>query len=375
MSGSDADRWRVALENCASDLARAGYASSTIERTLKHVRKFAAERALGPWDVTHEDVERWYDSLTCSPRGAYVYRTSLRVFYRWAYRAGRVFVDPTEATSRRQLRHDPPASWVQPIEAYRRWMVSAGFTRQTIDTRMQWLVRMARELPVAGPWDATGDVLVEWHSGHRWGRETARSVRYTVRSFYGWAHEAGHVQDNPSLALPTIRTMDQSRMPADDRDYGDALAAAGPREALILRLGAELGLRRAEIAQVHARDVQDAPDGAWLRVLGKGGKLRHLPLPDDLAEVIRERAGRGFLFRGDDRGHLSPRYVGKIASGLLPPGVTLHSLRHRFATRAYAADRDVFAVQQLLGHAQANTTQRYVKVPSSALRATVAAAR
>lgn len=211
---------------------------------------------------------------------------------------------------------------------------------------MQWLVRMARELPVAGPRDATGDVLVEWHSGHRWGRETARSVRYTVRSFYGWAHEAGHVQDNPSLALPTIRTMDQSRMPADDRDYGDALAAAGPREALILRLGAELGLRRAEIAQVHARDVQDAPDGAWLRVLGKGGKLRHLPLPDDLAEVIRERAGRGFLFRGDDRGHLSPRYVGKIASGLLPPGVTLHSLRHRFATRAYAADRDVFAVQQ-----------------------------
>ena len=375
MSGSDADRWRIALENCAADLARAGYAPSTIERTLKHVRKFAAECALGPWDVTHEDVERWYDSLTCSPRGAYVYRTSLRVFYRWAYRAGRVFVDPTEATSRRQLRHDPPASWVQPIEAYRRWMVSAGFTRQTIDTRMQWLVRMARELPVAGPWDATGDVLVEWHSGHRWGRETARSVRYTVRSFYGWAHEAGHVQDNPSLALPTIRTMDQSRMPADDRDYGDALAAAGPREALILRLGAELGLRRAEIAQVHARDVQDAPDGAWLRVLGKGGKLRHLPLPDDLAEVIRERAGRGFLFRGDDRGHLSPRYVGKIASGLLPPGVTLHSLRHRFATRAYAADRDVFAVQQLLGHAQANTTQRYVKVPSSALRATVAAAR
>ena len=71
----------------------------------------------------------------------------------------------------------------------------------------------------------------------------------------------------------------------------------------------------------------------------------------------------------------SPRYVGKIASGLLPPGVTLHSLRHRFATRAYAADRDVFAVQQLLGHAQANTTQRYVKVPSSALRSTVAAAR
>lgn len=254
-------------------------------------------------------------------------------------------------------------------------MLSASFTRQTIETRMQWLVRMARELPVSGPWDASADDLIEWHSGHRWGRETARSVRNTVRSFYRWAHEAGHVAVDPSLDLPTVRTIDQSRMPADDRDYADALSAAGEREELMLRLGAELGLRRAEIAQVHARDVHDAPDGAWLRVLGKGGKLRHLPLPDDLAELIRERAGRGFLFRGNDRGHLSPRYVGKITSNLLPQGVTLHALRHRFATRAYAVDRDVFAVQQLLGHARADTTQRYVRVPSSALRSTVTAAR
>lgn len=52
----------------------------------------------------------------------------------------------------------------------------------------------------------------------------------------------------------------------------------------------------------------------------------------------------------------------------LPDGVTGHALRHRFATKAYAVNRDLFAVQQLLGHASPNTTQAYVKVPEESLR-------
>lgn len=51
----------------------------------------------------------------------------------------------------------------------------------------------------------------------------------------------------------------------------------------------------------------------------------------------------------------------------------MHQLRHRFATRAYSVDRDVFTVQELLGHASPATTRRYVLVPRSALRATVKA--
>ena len=82
----------------------------------------------------------------------------------------------------------------------------------------------------------------------------------------------------------------------------------------------------------------------------------------------------GYAFPGADDGHLSPRWVGKIVAELLPGTATMHQLRHRFATRAYAVDRDVLTVQQLLGHASPATTQRYVVVPPEAGRRTVLAA-
>jgi len=51
----------------------------------------------------------------------------------------------------------------------------------------------------------------------------------------------------------------------------------------------------------------------------------------------------------------------------------MHALRHAFATRTYNVNRDVFAVQQLLGHSSAATTQRYVQVSDDSLRALVEA--
>ncbi len=140
----------------------------------------------------------------------------------------------------------------------------------------------------------------------------------------------------------------------------------------MLRLAAELGLRRGEVARVHSRDVLD-DDGGWsLLVHGKGNRDRVVPMPDPLADAIRSRPA-GYLFPGDDDGHLSPKRVGALVSGLLPPGVTMHALRHRFATRAYTVGRDLFAVQELLGHASPDVTRRYVLTTQAEMRATVRA--
>lgn len=141
---------------------------------------------------------------------------------------------------------------------------------------------------------------------------------------------------------------------------------------LILRLAAEVGLRRAEIASIHSHDLVDDLLGWSLVVHGKGGRERVVPLPTPLALELHAR-GSGWVFPGADHGHLSPRWVGKLAARVMPEGWTIHTLRHRFATRAYGLDRDLLVVQTLLGHASPVTTRRYVAIGEDRLRATVQA--
>ncbi len=65
--------------------------------------------------------------------------------------------------------------------------------------------------------------------------------------------------------------------------------------------------------------------------------------------------------------------MGRKVAELFSDGVTMHALSHRFATRLYNHNRDVFALRQLLGHASAATTQRYVQVADARMRELVEA--
>jgi site-specific recombinase XerD len=71
--------------------------------------------------------------------------------------------------------------------------------------------------------------------------------------------------------------------------------------------------------------------------------------------------------------HVTADYVADRLEKCLPDGWTAHSLRHRFATAAYNATKDLRAVQQLLGHARPETTARYTLVGDDAMTAAVMA--
>jgi integrase/recombinase XerC len=120
---------------------------------------------------------------------------------------------------------------------------------------------------------------------------------------------------------------------------------------------------------MHSGDVIEDLVGWSLLVHGKGGKRRIVPCVPGLAMEIA--AAAGYAFPGAIDGHLSPRRVGELVNDRLAGAWTIHSLRHRAGTRWYAIDRDVFTVQELLGHASPATTRRYVEVPREALRRTV----
>lgn len=261
--------------------------------------------------------------------------------------------------------------WVAGITAFGDWGRLNGYPETTIRTRREHLQLLAKSMP-HGPWSVTREDLAGWFAERAWKPNTHRSRRTTMRAFYAWAVDDGRVPVSPALAIPRGEIPRPNPRPVPDRVYADALKVATPREALICRLAAEHGLRRAEVAQIHSDDLYEDLDGWTLVVHGKGGRQRLVPLLDDVAADLRAQ-GKGWAFPGrTERGHLSPRWVGKIIASLLLEDYTMHKLRHRAGTRWYeSSGHDLFATQELLGHASPATTRVYVRVDAARLRTTV----
>ncbi|GAA4479077.1 hypothetical protein GCM10023094_23650 [Rhodococcus olei] len=228
----------------------------------------------------------------------------------------------------------------------------------------------------------TGTQLVAMAGRQQWSNEHRRGLRTSLMQLYEWAVSNGHAAENPARALPKVPESSPKPRPATDRIWRALLMAAGPRERIMARLACEVGLRRGEVARAHTRDLVEEVDGYALVVLGKGNKQRIVPIPDDLADEIARGPGghtigrgrEGYLFPGETEGHLSPGHVGKLIGDLMPEGWSMHKLRHRFATKAFAGTGNLRAVQEALGHASVATTERYTAVARTEVRAAVNAA-
>lgn len=261
------------------------------------------------------------------------------------------------------------SNWNDAITQYLTHLSAGGQPDTTLATRKWHLVLAARFLNV-DPWAVTGVELVEWFASRVWAQETRRSARSTMRGFYQWSVDSGHTLHSPALALPAVKASTPHPRPIPDSMYRAALLAADERVRFMFRLSAEAGLRRAEVAVVNSNDLVEDLLGWSLLVHGKGRKLRTIPLSNSLAADLMALP-TGWVFPGNEEGHLSPRWVGTLVGRCLPEGWTMHKLRHRFASKAYAVDRDVFTVQDLLGHASPVTTRAYVVISDDAKRRTI----
>lgn len=233
--------------------------------------------------------------------------------------------------------------------------------------------RVTRDL--GSPLLITTEELTAWLAAQAWAPNTRRSYRSSLRAFYRWSVSAGHLVSSPAEALPPIRVPRGVPRPAPETAYAAGLLATDTRTRLAVWLAGGCGLRRGEIAMACREHVEPDPAGGWsLRVTGKGGHVRMVPLPDQLADEILTRPP-GWLFPSTHGGHLTPHHLGKLVTAALPDDLTTHTLRHRCGTVAYAATRDLRAVQELLGHAKPETTALYTRVPRDAVRAAVRAAQ
>lgn len=161
----------------------------------------------------------------------------------------------------------------------------------------------------------------------------------------------------------------------------DAAGSLKYRAALSISYGA--GLRRNEVVHLRVSDIDS--ERMILRVeQGKGSKDRHAMLSPSLLKLLRDwyRFGRthnrllpdGWLFPGQNPVNpMSARQLNRAfhfacdAAGI-DKRVTLHSLRHSFATHLLETGVDIRVIQVLLGHSKLTTTARYSQVASTTLR-------
>ena len=154
----------------------------------------------------------------------------------------------------------------------------------------------------------------------------------------------------------------------------------GLRDGALLTLLYGTGLRISEALSVTRHDIETAHD--MLRVTGKGGKQRDVPLLPLVTQALDDYlAAQPFglrredkIFRGRRGGVMTPRQAQALLSRLrratgLDESVTPHALRHSFASHLLAGGGDLRTIQELLGHASLSSTQIYTKIDEAALLA------
>jgi integrase/recombinase XerC len=218
------------------------------------------------------------------------------------------------------------------------------------------------------------------------GKRTLGRTLSGVRSFYRWMHRNELVEANPARAVGAPRH--DKHLPGHlDRAQIDLLFQMAEARALdgafvdvrnlaIVELFYSTGIRLSELQGLSRGDLDLVSQQAKVR--GKGRKERIVPIGDhatlalrnyeakrdDLLRQIGQQGERSAYFLSRTGKRIGPRMVQKVISGFLKEidedaGLSVHSLRHSFATHLLDAGADLRAVQELLGHSSISTTQIY----------------
>lgn len=268
-----------------------------------------------------------------------------------------------------------PTAWETAVGGWLEWLRMQGLRETTLRTRRGQVRAIARQSRTRRPSEVDLAMLVRLCGRPGISVDHRHGQRSALVSFYRWCVDNDVTSDNPTTLLPKVRSSPPRPRPAPDKAWSQLLTSARPREALMALLACEAGLRRAEVAGLHYDDLARDHTGWLLIVRGKFGKQRVVPITTQLAHRIQTHCcDGGYLFPGQDHGHLSPDCVGRLVSKLLPDGWTMHKLRHRYATRGYNGTHDLLALSLALGHSSVATTQRYTAVTLMDIRAVSEAA-
>lgn len=207
-----------------------------------------------------------------------------------------------------------------------------------------------------------------------------------LRRFFGFLHDEGLREDDPSAALPRPaggrslpKVLDHAAVDAlfaeIDRRKLETVDSGAFRLAALVELLYGSGLRATELVSLARHAI--SPDKPFLIMKGKGGRERLVPISDNARSAVLQWAvfvprDALWLFPSGKK-HLSRVRLYQLlqelaaAAGIPPDRISPHVLRHAFATHLLEGGADLRALQLLLGHADIATTQIYTHVDSRRL--------
>lgn len=212
----------------------------------------------------------------------------------------------------------------------------------------------------------------------------------TLSSFYGYA-VAEHPEllaANPVARVARPEVSDESQTASltldEARRLLSAARTAGAMEHALIGLLITTGLRISEVVDADSTDLGRERGHTVISVTRKGGRRAKLPVPAEVAQALSDHLGGrvGPLFVGSRHGlRIRRQHVDRVLARLTEragvPGVSPHGLRHTAATVALDGGQSLRAVQQMLGHRDPRTTNRYdrsrTNVDQSAVHAVAAA--
>ena len=262
-------------------------------------------------------------------------------------------------------------------------------TRHGYDQDLRDLLRFLRGRELSGP-DQVTPADLDAYLAHLDDRELAGSTRrrktYAARSFFGYLHRAGKVPRNPAQGMIPPRSEQTEPRVLSKAEYQTLLRACShhPRDATIIELFLQTGIRLSELTRLQVGDVQlpgritrDAETLGRMHILGKGRKARWIPLNHKACRAVKtwldvRTSEIDALFVTKFGFPMGPRAVQHTVHKYLKEsgvvGASVHTLRHTFATHHVAQGTSLRTVQEVLGHADLKTTSIYVQLAQEAVK-------
>lgn len=216
-------------------------------------------------------------------------------------------------------------------------------------------------------------------------RTIARKVA-SLRRYYRWLVGVGATDSDPTAGisvpggdgrLPRVLDRGELAIMLDSPGDTDEPEWRRRRDDAVLELLYGSGLRVGELCGLEVGSLALGAGAAT--VWGKGSKERRVPLSEPAIKAVSRwlsirhdvvpAAGGDILFANERGNQLTPRDVRRILDRRSPTPTHPHALRHSFATHLLDGGADLRAVQELLGHSDVATTQRYTHVSKERLSA------